>query len=245
MFCRPSLLQLSLLTAASLASIPLWSTSASAPVPAHAQTVLDFATLDLPDADCVFAVDPETGEVVIDTEPTHAPHLDIKPGKCPNFIRVNHVDDCDDCDDDDDHGHVAEGEIVLDDSAAMVATLRMSVLGNAFDVTQVDLGTIGLTRFDPIAPEGETVTSYPVLKPIRIEFADRGTPYLGEDFCGCHDLQGDCELDLNMKFNRNDVIQCFGLDDEPHGAKIRLRLTARTSGDRGFRITECVTIRRN
>ncbi|MFN0244486.1 MAG: hypothetical protein ACKVWV_16480 [Planctomycetota bacterium] len=244
MFCRPSLLQLSLLTAASLASIPLWSASAQQPVSAPVRAPVDFTTLELPDADCVFTVDAKTGEVVIDTESTHAPHLDIKPGKCPNTIRVDHAGDCDDCDDDD-QGHMAEGEIVLDDSGMMVATLRMSVLGNAFDVTQVDLGTIGLTRFNANAPEGETVTSYPVLKPIRIEFADRGTPFLGDEFCGCHDLQGDCELDLNLKFNRNDVISCFGLDDEPHGTKIRLRLTARTSGDRGFRITDCVKIRRN
>lgn len=242
MFCRPSALHLSLLSAASLASIPLWTPSKPATAPARAP--VDVPAPELPDADCVFSIDPQTGEVVIDTEPTHAPHLDIKPGKCPNYIRVDHGDDCDDCDDDD-HGHMAEGEIVLDDSAAMVATLRMSVLGNAFDVTQVDLGTIGLTRFDPIAPDDDTVTSYPVLKPIRIEFGDRGTPFEGTEFCGCHDLQGDCELDLNLKFNRNDVIQCFGLDDEPHGTQIRLRLTARTSGDRGFRITDCVKIRRD
>lgn len=235
MFHRPPRVYLSLLAAVPFATIPLWSGSSmrSARTPSASE-----APLQLPEGDCIFRVDAQSSAVDIDTDPAHRPHLDILPGKCPNVIKVDQGDDDDD-DDDDHHG------VELDENGMpLVATLRASILGNAFDVTQIDLGTIGLTRFNPIAPDGgDTVTAYPVLKPLRLEFRDIGTPFEGDTPCGCNTLHGDCALDIDLRFSRNDVIHCFGLDNEANGASIVLRLTARTSGDRGFRITDCVTIR--
>lgn len=198
----------------------------------------------LPDEDCTFVFDRDAASVVIDRDHPAVPHLDIAPGKCPNKFKVvadddddddEHGDDDDDDDDDDHHGD--------DDMACLVTNpFRMSVLGNGFDVTQVDLGTIGLSRVAANSPEDEMFGTS--VLPVSFTFADKGTPFLG-DLCGCHDLKGDGFLDLNLVFDKDEVIQAFGLANEPDGTVIQLRIFGRTGINRGFRIRDCITIVRH
>ena len=71
----------------------------------------------------VLRVDPTSGEVSLTTDENGVPHLDIKPGSCPNPLQLN--------------------------GAGLVAGLPTGVIGNAFDVTQVSLPSTRLQRPPP------------------------------------------------------------------------------------------------
>lgn len=141
------------------------------------------------------------------------PHLDIKPGSCPNPIYVD------------------------DDFGLAVASVRMSLLGNDFDVTQVDIGSLAVERAFFLAQSslGGQMT------PHETSFDDIATPFVGEP-CGCNTLGGDGLLDLTLFFHRDELIQTLELGQAPHGTVIELQVTGFLLDNTPFVGTDCVTI---
>ncbi len=110
--------------------------------------------------------------------------VDIKPGSCPNPLNTK-----------------SKG------------VLTVAVLGTEdFDVTDIDPGTIRLTR------EG-----YEEVEPLRWSYEDVATPFGGE-LCECHDLNGDDYLDLTLKFDTQELAMDLSLEAEV-GNTIPLILT--------------------
>ncbi len=171
---------------------------------------------------CLFAIEPLTGEARdLGVGFSHLPHLDILPHHCPNNL---HVDDDDDDDDD-------------DDCSTTLAAMPIAVLGNDFDVTQIDLNTVRLSRLEPSLATGP----WPLLTPYQWSYTDIGTPFEGAP-CGCNNLHGDGALDIKLKFVRQDVIDTFELAQEPSGTNVLLRISGRSPTGIGFRVYDCVHI---
>src|SRR4030095_11491150 len=121
----------------------------------------------LPEGDCLYTIEPAGGTLVVIGEPVAVPHLDIKPGSCPNPINV-HL------------GSSAGADSMFP------ARVPMSILGNAFDATQCDLDTIRLSRVDG----NINLSASTMVAPVQLTFADTGTPFHGT-LCNCHALGGD------------------------------------------------------
>jgi hypothetical protein len=107
--------------------------------------------------------------------------LDIKPGSCPNsYNRRNN------------------------------GVLPVALVGTEdFDVTQIDLATLLISRAD-----GEGGSLAPLDGPPGpgTEFEDVATPFDGE-LCDCHEAQGDGILDLSLKFKTVDLVAALDLDE--------------------------------
>ena len=120
------------------------------------------------------------------------------------------------------------------------ASLPGGVLGNAFDVTQVSLDSVRLQR----PPPAGFLTGAQVA-PILITLADVGTPFHGETPCECAALGTDGILDINVHFNKTEVIGVLELGTEPTGASIPLQVVGLGIGeDTMFAATDCVRIQR-
>ena len=157
-------------------------------------------------------IDPNTGALDVVTAFDHKPHLDIKPGSCPNSVNVS-------------HGALAPGSVV-----------PMSLLGNAFDVTQVDIGSVRLSPV--ILQEGSTVE----LVPVQIAFADVGTPFESEN-CGCAALGPDGILDLAIHFDRQEMVDGFGLQSIADNTEFPLKVTGMVNEGRAiFGTRDCIRI---
>ena len=147
----------------------------------------------------VCRIDPQTGDVDINTNTKSTPHFDLKPGSCPNPIQI--------------HGGGA------------AATLPGGILGNGFDVTQVDLPSVRLQR----PPPGAFLFDAQVV-PLRISFADVGTPFDPQSPCDCAALGPDGILDINVQFNRTDAITILKLDHEADGTSVPLQIVGLNTG---------------
>jgi hypothetical protein len=160
----------------------------------------------------VVYIDPSTGTQTVVTDIDHKPHLDIKPGSCPNSVNV------------------------MSGAAMAFAVVPAGLLGNAFDVTQVDISTI---RLSPVQlTEGTTVE----LSPIHISYADIGSPFDSED-CGCAALGPDGILDIAIHFDRQEMIEGFGLLALPNNTEFPLRVTGLlTDGSGIFGTRDCIRI---
>lgn len=100
--------------------------------------------------------------------------------------------------------------------------LPVAVLGAIdFDVTTIDPGTIRLTR--------EPVDCF--VQPIRWSCEDVATPFEGE-LCDCHDLNGDGYMDLTLKFDTQELVNCLALE-EVAGETIPLTLTGNLKEEDG------------
>lgn len=158
----------------------------------------------------VCSIDPSSGDVSISTDTKHVPHLDIKPGSCPNPIQIR---------------------------GGAFATVATGVLGNAFDVTQVDLASVRLSRSAPT----DFLTD-PQVVPIHITFSDVGTPFDGTG-CQCAALGPDGILDLSVQYNKQDLITLLKLDAEPNGSSVPLQVTGLSkNSETVFAATDCVLI---
>jgi hypothetical protein len=158
-------------------------------------------------------IDPNTGALDVVTQFDAKPHLDIKPGSCPNSVNVLH------------------GE------AMAAAVVPMALLGNAFDVTQVDVGTV---RCSPalLQEQGDQVE----LSPVHISFADVGTPF-ESDSCACAALGPDGVLDLVINFDRQEMIDGFGLQSQENNSEFPLKVTGLlTDGQAIFGTRDCIRI---
>ena len=142
-------------------------------------------------------------------------HLDIKPGSCPNPVNVNFPDD-----------------LALIDGV-LVSVIPVSILGNKFDIEQVNIESIQMTV-------SGSLQEAPVF-PIQIDKADTGTPFVGED-CECHDLAGDGLLDIDLKFDKQQVVEAFGLREYEDGAFVELKVTGGMKGGFEFVARDCIRI---
>jgi hypothetical protein len=162
----------------------------------------------------VCKIDPSSGAVSLMLHDELTPHLDIKPGSCPNPIQIR--------------------------GGGALATVPTGVLGNAFDVTQVDLGSIRLGR-----PAGFGFLTDPQVVPIHIAFADVGTPFDGSQ-CNCAALGPDGILDILVQYNKQQVVDALGLAGFPDGDSVPLRTTGLAgSGSVIFSAIDCVRVQQH
>jgi hypothetical protein len=150
-----------------------------------------------------------TQTITITLPPVEDPHLDILPAKCPNTLNVTN-------------------------GGAALVSLPVSLLGNDFDVTQVDIGTLAIARGAFVTAGG------PSVPPTNPEFGDTSTPP-GEP-CGCNTFGPDGNLDLVLHFDEVELIATLDLDNEPDGAVIELVVTGLLLDGRPFTGHDCVKI---
>ncbi len=116
--------------------------------------------------------------------------LDIKPSSCPNSFNRN-----------------SNG------------VLPVALTGSgSFDVSEVDITTIELTRADGV---GGSVSPHEGPPGPHTVIDDVATPFPGE-LCDCHEETSDGFDDLSMKFKSQDVVSALDLDGEDPGALIEL-----------------------
>jgi hypothetical protein len=136
--------------------------------------------------------------------------LDMKPGTCPNSFNRN-------------------------SNGVLPAALPGSA---SFDVSQVDLTTVQLSRADgvggSVAPQEGPPGPHTVIE-------DVATPFDG-DLCDCHDETGDGFADLSMKFLTELVTSELLLDDLPAGALVELTLTGTTLDGTEFHANDCIRL---
>ncbi|MCH7719540.1 MAG: hypothetical protein IH988_00935 [Planctomycetes bacterium] len=137
--------------------------------------------------------------------------LDIKPGSCPNSFNRNS------------HGVLP---------VALVGT-------DTFDVAQVDISSIQLSRTDGV---GGGVTPHEGPPGPHSVFADVATPFEGKEPCDCHELEGDGILDLSMKFITDDMVEALQLDDLPAGDLIQLVVNGTLLDGTPFSASDCIRL---
>jgi hypothetical protein len=110
----------------------------------------------------------------------------------------------------------------------------VGLLGSAgHDVTQIDPTSIRLSRLKS--------TGVGSVAPTMVNFADVGTPYTG-DLCGCHTLGGDGILDLNLKFDKQALVQALNLANVPNMTFTQIVLTARLYDGCEIIAVDCVRV---
>ena len=109
-----------------------------------------------------------------------------------------------------------------------------------FDVTEIDLSTVRLSRAD-CGGGGVAPNNGPPGPPIR--FLDLNHPYDGVGPCSCNVNQSsDGLLDLVMKFRTDDLVSALALNDLPEGAVVEVVLTGTLGNGCAFTATDCVRI---
>lgn len=189
------------------------SSEVAAPAPAAVP-----ASQPLPEGDYIRWLDANGATTSIVTAWEVVPHLDIKPGDCPNPLKTTATDVND----------------------LFVSKVPASILGNAFDVTQIDLPSVHMSN--DTGGGGGMFEGGAQVAPYQFQFLDTGTPFEGKG-CGCHALNGDEELDLSMNFNRLQLVDVLELGDLPNGTDVDLVVTGTFLNGKGeFTIHDCVRI---
>jgi streptogramin lyase len=136
--------------------------------------------------------------------------VDIKPGSCPNSFNRN-----------------SNG------------VLPVALVGcDCFDVTQVDVSSVLLSRADNI---GGSVSPHEGPPGPHSVFEDVATPFGGQP-CDCHELTGDGIVDLSMKFKTQEVVEALELDDLPAGALVELLVTGVQLDGTPFTGRDCIRL---
>ncbi len=163
----------------------------------------------------VCRIDPSNGQLLVAVHDELTPHLDIKPGSCPNPLQIR-------------------------GGGGALAALPTGILGNAFDVTQVDLGSVRLGRSAPQAGmTGLEVT------PIHVTFSDVGSPFDGSQ-CDCIAGAPDGILDILVQYNKQQVIDTLGLAGDADGDSVPLRTSGLAGGGSViFSAVDCVRIQQH
>lgn len=162
----------------------------------------------------VLTLDPQTGSTNLELGEDLTPHLDLKPGSCPNSVNVNQTSAM---------------------ASAAAARITTGVVGNAFDVTQVDVNSLRASRVDLLyGDQGVT--------PVHFDFSDIATPFIGRD-CACAAVTGDGILDLLVQFDREETVDKLELDGFPTNAQVPIRVTGLMNGGRVmFAATDCLRV---
>jgi hypothetical protein len=135
--------------------------------------------------------------------------LDIKPGACPNPFNKKVFDK--------DPGN--------NDGSMRGGVLPVALLGGeGFDVTMVDMATVGL--------EG--------VAPLRYNFKDIAAPSPDKDICACPEPGPDGFMDMEMKFKKADIARV--LRGARHGDMVSLTLSGRLNDGTDFAAIDCVRI---
>ena len=130
--------------------------------------------------------------------------VDIKPGSCPNsFNRKSH------------------GKLPV----ALVGT-------ESFDVMDIDLGTVQLSRSDGVGGFVDAILP---------AFEDAATVFDGE-LCDCHELGGDGVVDLSIKFPSPLVTSELQLDEFSKNDLVPLDVTGVLLDGTAFRGSDCIRI---
>ena len=138
-------------------------------------------------------------------------HLDFFPGACPNIFDIS--------------------QTAL--SSAPIIAVRVAVLGNDFDVTQVDIGTLAI--------EHEFLQGTVSIPPEITTVADEGTPFVGNP-CECHNLGPDGIDDIVMVYGPLRMINEFNLSQVPNGSVLGFKVTGRLLNGAPFEGHDCLTI---
>jgi len=139
-------------------------------------------------------------------------HFDIYPNRCPN-------------------------ELVLGPDATDGETrVSASVLGNAIDVTTVDLGSLQFVG-------GGSFDTGAVLTPVLVGYADVGQPQSGLEFCDCSLIDPDGKTDIYMEFDKQALIQTFGLQGMPSGTELPFQIQGEFQNNDPFQGQDCILIR--
>ncbi len=156
--------------------------------------------------------------VFVEVRSQTGPHLDIKPGSCPNPINVSNY------------------------QATWASKVAVSLLGNDLDVTETNISSLRLRRVDggDMAFGGGNSIS-----PVQNNMSDTGTPYLGGGDCGCHAVGGDGTTDLDLKFFKVDIIEAFNLTAEDHNTFIELELVGELMDGTPFSARDCIRVLNN
>jgi hypothetical protein len=80
-----------------------------------------------------------------------------------------------------------------------------------------------------------------VVYPVQMNFSDTGTPFIGAS-CECHDLTGDGIPDLDIKFDKTEIVETFGLTDVEDGTFVELQVSGLIKGETEFASIDCVRI---
>lgn len=156
--------------------------------------------------------------VFVGVESQTGPHLDIKPGSCPNPINVSNYE------------------------ATWEAKVAVSLLGNDLDVTETSISSLRLRR---VGPGDMAFGGTSEICPIQDNMSDTGTPYLGGGDCGCHALGGDGIPDLDLKFFKIDIIEAFNLTAEETNTYIELELIGELLDGTPFSARDCIRVINN
>ena len=135
--------------------------------------------------------------------------LDIKPGACPNPFNKKVFD-----------RHPGNNN-----GSMRGGVLPVALLGaEDFDVTQVDMATVGL--------EG--------VAPLRHDFKDIAAPSPDKEMCACPIPGPDGHMDMEMKFKKADIAAAMGR--VTHGDIVSLTLSGRLLDGTDFVASDCVRI---
>jgi len=162
--------------------------------------------------------DPCTEDACVENECVHTPepgcesaaYLDIKPGSCPNPVSVR--------------------------SKGVVPT---AIVGSdAFDVTQIDVSSVVLTRADGV---GGIVTPAGRVRGHAANISDVATPFTGE-LCDCHNLTGDGIDDLSLKFLTRELVETLDLRSVPRHTFVTLTISGSLLDGSEFSASDCIRI---
>jgi hypothetical protein len=162
----------------------------------------------------VCKLDPSSGALNLFLGNDVTPHLDIKPGSCPNPLQIQ--------------------------GGGAAAIVPTGLLGNAFDVTQVDLNSVRMSR-----PSGFSMAFGNQVAPIHLVLSDVGTPFDGSQ-CDCAALGPDGILDILIQYDKQGLIDGLGLAGEADGSSVPLRTTGLVGdGCAVFSAIDCVRIQQH
>jgi subtilisin-like proprotein convertase family protein len=136
--------------------------------------------------------------------------LDIKPGSCPNSFNTK-----------------SKGVLPV----ALVGT-------GEFDVTEVDVSTVVLSRADGV---GGSVAALSGPPGPGATLEDTATPFDG-DLCDCHELHGDGIMDLNFKFSSYDVSSVLELGGGMANDQVELVLSGLLLDGTAFVASDCLRL---
>lgn len=134
--------------------------------------------------------------------------LDIKPGACPNVVQ-----------------------------RAKSGVVPVAIVGDgSFDVSQIDVSTLELSRADGL---GGVV--FPVTGGSAV--VDLTAPFLG-DLCGCGKAPADGIVDLRVNFPAAGLFNDLLLGNFPNGTLVTLTLSGQFLDGTSFSTSDCVKVKR-